>query len=599
MKKIVYQIKSRSERGFSHVEIFFAIVFIAIIGFIGAKVLTSSFAASPCDPTANLYNPCRPLVGAAAGGYNMVGSDQASQFAFADKRLNDPSVLTSPSKAVTLKTTLDVYHTYHTVGNNNLNSFEVNTIKSNTLLATNYKPSDNWSDAAGGNASVNANIKAFADKIKAAGPHKVLLSIYHEPEDNIKSDPNCPNTAYKGSSGTPADYVAMWHNVRKIFDQEGVTNVVWSMNYMGYSKWNCNVASLWPGNSYVDWVTWDNYGSGNGTSFVSSVKDFYNYLSSTSNSTHNYTSKVWGLNEFGYHAAGSTQAGAINYWNDAEASIKNNTFPKLKLYNVFDTSVNGTSQVGMDFSGKPSTDEQAAYNSFVKAVQALGNNGGTSNSAPAPAPAPAPTPTPTPTPPSSSPVVSITSPTSGSTVSGIVTIQVDVNQSANIKRVVLDWDGHVIRDAAGQNDYGWGSRWDSTDAPNSKHLITATAYDSSGKVSKATLSLIVSNGSGSSGSTTTKDTTAPTVSITSPDNWGSVSGTALFKVSANDNVGVTRVVLKDNDHTIRDARAQDPTYGWGSRYDVRNLYKGWHAISATVYDAAGNTSTSVITVKFK
>ena len=66
-----------------------------------------------------------------------------------------------------------------------------------------------------------------------------------------------------GANGnTAADYVAMWRHVHRVFESVGATNVTW--------VWCPNVdldhltplASLYPGDKYVDWVGLDGYNWG-------------------------------------------------------------------------------------------------------------------------------------------------------------------------------------------------------------------------------------------------------------------------------------------------------------------------------------------------
>jgi hypothetical protein len=170
---------------------------------------------------------------------------------------------------------------------------------------------------------------------------------------------------------------------------------------MGFAKWDCLIADLWPGNQYVDWVVFDQYATGTKT-FNTSISRFYNFLSNTSNSAHNYNSKYWGLAEHGYGNSGSesTQARARQYWVDAKAAIQANTFPKVKMWLVFDTTVNGTQQVGYTFDGQIDIEEQTAFNGFVSAILAK------ESSEPAPAPAPSPSPPPPSPSPSPSPTPS-------------------------------------------------------------------------------------------------------------------------------------------------------------------------------------------------
>ena len=70
--------------------------------------------------------------------------------------------------------------------------------------------------ADGGNNTVNAQIDAMAASIKALGSTQIMLTIYHEPEGSISAggSPSCPAMNLTGASGSTADYVNMWHNVR-------------------------------------------------------------------------------------------------------------------------------------------------------------------------------------------------------------------------------------------------------------------------------------------------------------------------------------------------------------------------------------------------
>jgi hypothetical protein len=85
------------------------------------------------------------------------------------------------------------------------------------------------------------------------------------------------------------------------------------------------------------------------------------------------------------------------------------------------------------------------------------------------------------------------------------------------------------------------------------------------------------------------DTTAPTVSITTPTSGQTLSGTVTAAANASDNVGVTGVqFLVDG----QNYGAEDTTAPYNVSLNAGALSAGTHTISARARDAAGNTTTS-------
>ena len=111
-----------------------------------------------------------------------------------------------------------------------------------------------WADVAAGLR--DSDIINFANGIKQY-PRKCFMSFFHEPEDNV------------GSNGmTKADYIGMWRRARDICDAQGVTNLVYVIQYIGYSgdAENANgkgFEDMYPGDDYVDWIGWDPYNKAN------------------------------------------------------------------------------------------------------------------------------------------------------------------------------------------------------------------------------------------------------------------------------------------------------------------------------------------------
>jgi hypothetical protein len=82
------------------------------------------------------------------------------------------------------------------------------------------------------------------------------------------------------NQNTPADYVAAWRHVHDIFTAAGATNVrwVWCPNVDPRNRF-VNLASLYPGNAYVDWTCLDGYNSDNPwTSFTKLYASSYHKI---------------------------------------------------------------------------------------------------------------------------------------------------------------------------------------------------------------------------------------------------------------------------------------------------------------------------------
>jgi endo-1,4-beta-mannosidase len=91
----------------------------------------------------------------------------------------------------------------------------------------------------------------------------------------------------------------------------------------------------------------------------------------------------------------------------------------------------------------------------------------------------------------------------------------------------------------------------------------------------------------------TLDTTAPTVSISSPSSGGSVSGTVSISGTATDNLGLSKVEVALNGGIWRAATG---TSSWSYSWDTTVWINGSHTITARAVDTQNNISTSQITV---
>lgn len=326
----------------------------------GGKAVT--FSAAPCLVDQKLVNPCRPWLGAFANSYPGVTGWR-----------ND--ILDHESR---IGRQLDIVHNYHAPGTAPpLSADEKYFInRGHTILLVNWKPALPWSDGDGSNATVNAQIDQAADSIKSVAPKKIMLTIYHEPEPDVTGGASgCTTSTYKtdAKGGTPAEYRAMWQNVRSRFDAKGATNVIWVMNYMGFSRWDCLIDDMWPGNYLVDWVMYDPYAANNTETWDSTVGRFYNVLTSKTTSVTNYTSKPWGLAEFGI-GPNADQQHTYDYYADAKTALETNKYSRLKAYVAFDHDGVHSTMVGYTPAPALVADpaEQQRYNAFANSTAIKG-----------------------------------------------------------------------------------------------------------------------------------------------------------------------------------------------------------------------------------
>jgi len=172
------------------------------------------------------------------------------------------------------------------------------------------------------------------------------------------------------------------------------------------------------------------------------------------------------------------------------------------------------------------------------------------------------------------PTVSITAPTTGSTVSGATSVTASASETGgSIASVQYKLDGTNLGSAITTSPYAYS--WNTTSATNGSHTLTAVATDATGVTSTSSgVAVTVSN--------STADTTAPTA----PSNLHSTSvGTnsaALAWGASTDNVGVTGYNIWRGDTTYTDNALNS---GTSYTYGVR------------AFDAAGNISASSNVIK--
>jgi hypothetical protein len=179
------------------------------------------------------------------------------------------------------------------------------------------------------------------------------------------------------------------------------------------------------------------------------------------------------------------------------------------------------------------------------------------------------------------PTIGFLSPTNGSDVSGVFTVQLSASDNTGVSSVELSVDGTSLGTTS-ISPYTF--QWDSRLVANGSHSLSARATDLRGNVSAASITVNVQN---------VVDTTPPSITISSPADGSRVSGNLSVTVNAADNTKVVRVELYA-DGVLVSASSSAP---FTTKWNTRKVAAGAHTLQCRAYDAVGNSSFSqVVTV---
>ncbi|MDS1269810.1 glycosyl hydrolase [Lipingzhangella sp. LS1_29] len=92
--------------------------------------------------------------------------------------------------------------------------------------------------------SLSAQARNFADLDLPA-----FVTFDHEADANHRYN----------TRGSPEEFVAAWRHIVDIYDDHGADNVIWVWNVTGWPGNMDRLPGLWPGNDYVDWLSWEGY----------------------------------------------------------------------------------------------------------------------------------------------------------------------------------------------------------------------------------------------------------------------------------------------------------------------------------------------------
>lgn len=187
------------------------------------------------------------------------------------------------------------------------------------------------------------------------------------------------------------------------------------------------------------------------------------------------------------------------------------------------------------------------------------------------------------------PTASVAAPLQASTVSALATVDASAVDNVGVTKVEL-WVGNSLLGTDISAPYSFS--WDTTKFANGAYTVVARAYDAAGNRGDSSgVSVNVSNTS-----TVTADITPPNVAISNPASGSTVGGTTVsISVAASDNAGASGIkqTLAINGKIVASATGAVLSYKW----NTRKLASGSYQIDATAQDAAGNRTTSSITVR--
>jgi peptidoglycan/xylan/chitin deacetylase (PgdA/CDA1 family) len=174
------------------------------------------------------------------------------------------------------------------------------------------------------------------------------------------------------------------------------------------------------------------------------------------------------------------------------------------------------------------------------------------------------------------PVVSVTAPTEGATITGTQAVNATASSNVAINSVQFRLDGTNL--GAADTTAPYGVNWNSTSATNGAHKLTAVATNSS---SQSTTSSEVN--------VTVNNPSAPIVSITAPAASATVSGTQAVTANATSNVAITSVQFKLDGANLG---AADTTAPYSVDWNTATGTNGNHVLTAVATNSVNQSTTA-------
>jgi hypothetical protein len=186
-------------------------------------------------------------------------------------------------------------------------------------------------------------------------------------------------------------------------------------------------------------------------------------------------------------------------------------------------------------------------------------------------------------------IVTMSSPASGSTVSGTVPVSASVSivGALTVSSVQFQLDGANL--GAPDTSAPYSVSWDTTAVGNGSHTLVAVARDGLLGLPFTSAPVTVTVANNPPPPPPPGDTTPPTVSITSPAPGDTVFGTIRVTADASDDVGVVGVQFLGDGKPLAPEVTTPP---YAISVDTTQSNNGPHTLTAVARDAAGHSTTS-------
>jgi thermitase len=180
------------------------------------------------------------------------------------------------------------------------------------------------------------------------------------------------------------------------------------------------------------------------------------------------------------------------------------------------------------------------------------------------------------------PTIAISAPVNGSTVSGIIAVDVSYGDNVSVTKLELYANGSLVFT---DTLIPYGFVWDTSTVANNTYSLTVKAYDAAGnsKISTA-VSVKVLNYVG-------VDVTPPVLTITNPIEGAIVSGNVQIKSTASDDRQVVQQILYIDNKEVTTG-TNNIVYRW----NTTSAAKGAHTITVLANDPSGNSISKTVTV---